>query len=130
MSAPARALLPRLAILVGLAAIASGAFEPSLCDRPGLEDGFSAADRELNATYTAVLKSFGGKSDRAAALKVSQRQWLKYRDLEIASASKASEGGSIQGFCGCLVATQLTRDRTAQLKRYLRPTEEGDSCPP
>jgi uncharacterized protein YecT (DUF1311 family) len=119
-----------LTLLVALAAGGICAFEPSLCGRPGLEDGYAAADRELNATYTKVVKAFGTRTDRTAALKASQREWLKFRDLEIAVATKASEGGSIQGFCGCLVATELARDRANQLKRYLEPTEEGDACPP
>lgn len=127
---PGFAAAKALTLLVALAAGALGAFEPSLCGRPGLDDGYAAADRELNAAYTKVIKKFGTNAQRTAALKASQREWLKFRDLEIAAATKASEGGSIQGFCGCLVATELARDRTKQLNRYLKPTEEGDSCPP
>jgi len=120
----------RYLFLLALATSSLRAFEPAQCGQPGFGDGYAAADEELNATYSKVLKSFAADAGRATALKASQREWIKFRDLEIASATKASEGGSIQGVCGCLVATQLTRDRAAQLKRYLRPTEEGDVCPP
>lgn len=108
-----------------LASAAFAAINPLACT----SDSYKQADADLNRVYKQVVDRIKNDSSRLNAFKASQRQWLKFRDLEVESFTKSSEGGSIHAVCVCSVLARLERERTAQLEQYLGG-EEGDGCKP
>ncbi|WP_430388362.1 lysozyme inhibitor LprI family protein [Dyella sp. 20L07] len=95
-----------------------------------------AADRDLNATYQAVLKKWANFPGMIEKLRASQRAWLAYRDADIASrfanadAEGANRGTAYPAAYGFYRAG-LERERTARLCEYLRGDAYGerDSAP-
>lgn len=97
---------------------------PSACG-----DSFQTVDAELNKVYKQVVARFDRDTARVNSLKASQRAWLKFRDAEVESYTRSSQGGSVHGLCVCSALARLEADRTAQLRKYLEG-EEGDACRP
>jgi len=108
-----------------LASSAMAAINPSACT----SDAYKQADANLNRVYKQVVERMRSDTSRLSAFKASQRQWLKFRDLEVESFTKSSEDGSIHSVCVCSTLARLERERTAQLEQYLGG-EEGDGCKP
>jgi len=91
---------------------------------------FQGADRDLNATYQKVLAKFQKDPARTAMIKKSQRAWVAFRDAEVKALYPYGPGmGSVTPMCAALERTNLTKQRTEQLKKYLSSTE-GDVCGP
>ena len=91
------------------------------------------ADQELNQVYHAVLNEY--KSDTAfiKSLKASQKVWVQFRDAEMKIMYPDREPGyygSIHPMCWSMYKTELTKERTKKLRRWLTGQEEGDSCSP
>lgn len=89
------------------------------------------ADAELNRVYKKIRKVY--KDDRLflQKLKVAQRAWIKFRDGHIDSLYPVDEPGyygSVLGECVCNETAFLTHARVAELKVWLKGTEEGDMC--
>ena len=90
---------------------------------------FAQADAALNAqwrrTYTYMKRrdardpSRGGGFGYAAALLVSQRAWLRFRDTQCVIEGGQFAGGSAQGMAQGLCKVRLTRERTGQLKAMI-----------
>jgi uncharacterized protein YecT (DUF1311 family) len=93
---------------------------------------YKAADREMNRVYTAVLSKYAKDATFIAKLKAAQRAWLVFRDADMAAnypdPDPQSAYGSAYPMCMSRNATELTRQRTEQLKVWLKGTEEGDIC--
>ena len=92
---------------------------------------YEKADKELNSSYTKILKEY--KSDTAFIknLKASQNIWIKFRDAEMKMKYPDREPGyygSIQPVCWYNYLEELTKKRTKELKTWLTGIEEGDSC--
>lgn len=93
-------------------------------------EDFQKADKELNKVYQEVRKK--NKNDKLFLknLKTSQKLWLKFLDAELNAIYSCPEGnqricfGSMFPLLYNGSKTTLTKDRTAQLKRYLDPTEQ------
>ncbi len=92
---------------------------------------YEKADKELNSSYTKILKEY--KSDTAFIknLKASQNIWIKFRDAEMKMKYPDREPGyygSIQPVCWYNYLEELTKKRIKELKTWLTGIEEGDSC--
>jgi len=92
-----------------------------------------AADAELNHVYQDLLSK--NKDDAGATKKLheAQRAWIAFRDAQLEALypaeDKQREYGSIYPMCYAIVATAMTKERTAQLRRMLQdkdPCDIGD----
>ena len=89
---------------------------------------FSAADAELNATWKIVFpeiksRAAGGddnpQKDWPARVLEAQRSWITFRDAHCESVSFAYRGGSIEPLIFQTCRTDLTRQRTKQIKALI-----------
>ncbi len=78
-----------------------------------------AWDRELNRVFQALIKALD--KPQADALRVSQRQWVKFRDAEIAALMEVYSAldGSMYQVMHVQAVSALTRDRALQLQSLL-----------
>ena len=76
---------------------------------------FERTDAELNKTYEALLKKLPDAESKEK-LKQSQRAWLAFRDAEAACAADEARGGSMAPTLRYATMTELTEQRTKQLK--------------
>jgi len=91
-------------------------------------EDFQKADKELNKVYQEVRKK--NKNDQLFLknLKTSQKLWLNFLDAELNTIYSCPEGnqricfGSMFPLLYNGSKTELTNDRTTQLKRYLQDT--------
>ena len=89
-------------------------------------EDFEKADKELNRVYKEIRKK--NKKDKffLKKLKASQKLWLKFLDAELDAIYSCEEGekricfGSMFPLLYNDSKTELTNDRTEQLKRYLK----------
>lgn len=80
-----------------------------------LYKAYDKADKELNKVYNQLKKKLGTKDQ--AALVVSQKDWLKFRDSNCKFKSyPEGEGGVIANKMYADCRTQLTISRTKELK--------------
>jgi len=87
----------------------------------GYDELESALDKELNLAYRKLMKRLPDESKEA--LKLSQRQWIKYRDLEFSFVSTnftRAEFGSSAGLTRGGFRTTLIKDRVKLLLWYLK----------
>lgn len=96
---------------------------------------FAAADAELNRVYQQIRSRYRGEQQFLNKLRDAQRAWIAFRDAELeaiypppASGSMQQAYGSILPMCLAEQKARLTRERTAQLRRWLDGVEEGDPC--
>ena len=106
---------------------------PSNTDKDQLAcDELEGADADLNRVYRQVMTEYAEDSRFTASLREAQRAWITFRDLHVESRypgpNKRAEYGSVYSTCHCLEMTELTEQRTAQLRRWLEGVEEGDVC--
>jgi len=87
---------------------------------------FQKADAELNKIYAEVRKRNQDDQLFLKNLKTSQKLWLKFLDTELNAIFSCPEGnqricfGSMFPLLYNGSKTELTHDRTIQLKRYLQ----------
>jgi uncharacterized protein YecT (DUF1311 family) len=103
--------------------------EMDVCARSALAD----ADRQLNATYQAVIKKWAAFPDMISKLRVAQRQWLAYRDADIAARFANADRELATGTAGSaypaahsLYEAGLEFERTARLCEFLRGDAYGE----
>lgn len=92
---------------------------------------FQQADNELNAVYQKILKEYANDPIFIEKLKKAQLAWLKFRDAEMAAIfpeEKPTYYGSAHPMCHSSWMTQLTQQRTKELRRWLNGRIEGDIC--
>ena len=91
------------------------------------------AETELNRAYQDLLSK--NKTDVIATkkLRTAQRAWVVFRDAQLEALypaqDKQREYGSIYPMCYAIVATAMTKERIAQLRRMLQdrdPCEVGE----
>ncbi len=90
---------------------------------------FHAADARLNATYNEVMTRVRGLDDARKLLVTSELAWVRFRDAECAFATNQVSGGSIRPMIQSSCETDLTKQRTRQLRAYLDCREGDLSCP-
>jgi uncharacterized protein YecT (DUF1311 family) len=87
------------------------------------------ADTELNHVYQDLLAKLKGNDTATKKLRAAQKAWLVFRDAHLQelypAEDKQAEYGSMFPMCYSQVATAMTRDRTAQLRRML---DDKDPC--
>jgi uncharacterized protein YecT (DUF1311 family) len=93
---------------------------------------YKKADQSLNATYSKVLKDYARDPQFLGKLRQAQRAWVAFRDAHLAArfpkAEKPAEYGSSYPACRCAVLTELTEQRTKELKTWADGVPECDVC--
>lgn len=96
---------------------------------------FSRVDKQLNAVWKRIQEKYADQPVFLKKLTVAQNFWIKFRDAEIDAVypTKASDNptvlyGSVYPMCVGMLKARLTRERTAQLKVWLKGIKEGDVC--
>lgn len=91
------------------------------------------ADAELNRVCQDLLSKTKGDANANKKLRDAQRAWIAFKEAELEALypaeDKQREYGSIYPMCYAKVATAMTKERTAQLRRMLQdkdPCEIGD----
>jgi uncharacterized protein YecT (DUF1311 family) len=79
---------------------------------------FEQADAELNKTYQALLTKLRNAESKQK-LKEAQRAWIASRDAQAARAADEAAGGSMAPTIRDEKMTELTRQRTQELKAML-----------
>ncbi len=90
-------------------------------------EDYAKADAELNAVWHELLRSHDADPVAVRRLRVAQRAWITFRDAEVAARLPVPDGenpnvvhGSMYGMLYDSVLSQLTRERTAQLRIQLQ----------
>jgi uncharacterized protein YecT (DUF1311 family) len=95
-------------------------------------DEYQRKDTELNKIYSQVLNLYKDDAAFVQKLKLAQRGWIVFRDAQLSALFPAedaqSEYGSNYPVCRCQTLSELTAQRTAQLRRWIDGIEEGDVC--
>jgi uncharacterized protein YecT (DUF1311 family) len=94
-------------------------------------NSLSAADKELNQVYQQVLRKYAKDTVFVGKLKTAQKAWLAFRDAELAARfpdNDKSNYGSIYPMCADNELEAMTRQRTEELRAWLKGTQEGDVC--
>ena len=93
-------------------------------------DEYKKADAEMNAAYRRINRDYRQNPGFIAALKKAQLAWISYRDAHLASIFPGDAGqyGSINPMCRCMQLTEITKERTKVLNRWVEGIEEGDVC--
>lgn len=91
----------------------------------------ASADRDLNATYQAVLKKWVNVPRVVDAVRRAQRGWIAYRDTDLAARFADSVDPATRGTAypsaHAMYQADLTRERTARLCQFLRGASVGES---
>ncbi len=89
------------------------------------------ADSTLNAVYHQLETRYQSDSTALRKLRVAQRAWIRFRDAQIDATYPASDHqrayGSVYPMCAVMLFEELTKERIAQIRAALHPTE-GDVC--
>ena len=94
-------------------------------------DSYKKTDKKLNEVYQAILKAYKSDTVFIKNLRASQRIWITFRDAEVKVKYPDREDGyygSIHPLCVSLYLEDLTVDRIATLKKWVKGAEEGDGC--
>jgi uncharacterized protein YecT (DUF1311 family) len=87
---------------------------------------FEQATAVLSAAYKTLSQSVGNKQRQL--LRQVQTEWLQYRVKACEFEKSGVEGGSIAPMINWQCQARMTRERTAELQRFL-DCQEGDlSC--
>ena len=93
---------------------------------------YKNSDAELNEVYREIIKEYSTDTIFIKALRISQRNWIKFRDSELKmkypDIGSAGGYGSIHPLCVSNYLAELTHIRTERLKLWLTGIEEGDVC--
>ena len=96
------------------------------------EKSYKSSDKKLNAVYQAILEEYKNDTIFLEALRLSQRNWIKFRDSELKMKypERETEGyyGSVYPMCEAIYLNELTKSRIKTLKTWLEGIEEGDVC--
>ncbi len=90
------------------------------------------ADSEMNRVYEQLLAKAKTDSTSAEKIRAAQRAWIAFRDAELEAIfpreDKQAEYGTMYPMCYSNLAADLTRQRTAQLRRMLAKWAEGGAA--
>lgn len=93
---------------------------------------YAKADAELNKVYKQIVREYQGQKPFLLKLQAAERAWIVFRDAELEAifpaANKTDAYGSVYPMCRFQWLTQITKQRTSELKRWIRGSEEGDVC--
>ena len=97
-------------------------------------DDAKRADAELNSVYQQLLSKAKGNEHAIEKIRAAQRAWISFRDAQLAAVfpreDKQAAYGSMYAMCYANIAAEMTRERTAQLRRMLKSwdSEFGAGC--
>ena len=87
------------------------------------------ADADLNHVYRELLAKLKGDDNATKKLRTAQRAWLAFRDAHLQelypAEDKQAQYGSMFPMCYSQVASAMTKERTAQLRKML---DDRDPC--
>ena len=130
MNNPGRNLLASI-LLILLASANSFAQTQAELNRDACAT-YKNADAEMNRTYKQILDKYLRETVFIEKLKAAQRAWIKFRDADLESLyperDTLSAYGSVNPMCRCIAVSELTKERTKSLKRWVDGVEEGDVC--
>ena len=93
---------------------------------------YQQVDQLLNTTYGKILKDYAKDPQFLAKLRQSQRAWIAFRDAHLETRfpkiDKQAAYGSSYPTCRCSLLTELTEQRTKELKVWVDGIPEGDVC--
>lgn len=123
----------KVLLLLALLALPGRPFAQTQGDSNAEADNkFRTADRELNAVYQQILKEYRSDAAFITRIKASQRIWIQFRDAEMLARYPAKDArleyGSAYPMCWSIYMTDLTRERTKQLRVWIDGIEEGEVC--
>jgi hypothetical protein len=100
-----------------------------LCSLPlYAADDAATADADLNATYRSLTaKLEGGNLER---LRDAQRAWVAFRDKECAFKAQGQNDAGVARAAHAACVTELTQQRTQQLRREIDCPADDASCVP
>jgi uncharacterized protein YecT (DUF1311 family) len=94
------------------------------------DEDASAANAELNRVYEELLAKNKGGPNATKRLRDAQRAWLAFRDAHLRALypaeDKQREYGCIYPMGYPRMATAMTKERTAQLRRMLQDKDPGE----
>jgi uncharacterized protein YecT (DUF1311 family) len=132
-----------LLIVVGVGLVCTGSFSVASVQASFSENSqtqlqindaacaeYKQAERELNRVYLKIVSDYRRDPVFIKAIKKAQLAWLHYRDAHVDSIypGAASQYGSVSTMCRCGSLTEITKERTQTLNRWLEGVEEGDVC--
>jgi uncharacterized protein YecT (DUF1311 family) len=87
-----------------------------------LQYGYDEWDKLLNKNYNALMKELN--EEQQAKLRASQREWIKFRDLEFEFSSDFfADKGSLGRVNDLSFASGFVKERALALGRYLAECE-------
>ena len=93
---------------------------------------YKKVDDELGVVYKKILTKYAKNIEFINALKASERLWIQFRDAELKmmypAADKRMAYGSMYPMCVNYYMAELTEKRVEQLKTWLKPVRDGESC--
>ncbi|MGH9775046.1 MAG: lysozyme inhibitor LprI family protein [Candidatus Acidiferrales bacterium] len=92
---------------------------------------YRKADGQLNEIFQKLLAKYAADKQFIEKLRLAEEAWVRFRDTVIESHYSAQDKlavyGSVWPMCYALELTELTVERTKELKLMLSPFE-GDVC--
>lgn len=96
------------------------------------QNEFELSEQKMDSVFAAILVEYENAPEFISSLKKAQEAWIIFRDAHLESIypekDKRAYYGSVYPFCSSNILTQLNKQRTEQLKTWLKGTEEGDMC--
>ncbi|MFH2140878.1 MAG: lysozyme inhibitor LprI family protein [Bacteroidota bacterium] len=92
---------------------------------------YNKADKELNYVYQKVLVKYQTDTAFIKNLRISQRNWIVYRDSELKMKYPEREQGyfgTMQPMCENDYLTELTKERIRTLNLWLTGAKPEDDC--
>jgi len=92
---------------------------------------YQQAEAEMNTVYKQVLAEYKSETTFIKKLGAAQRAWLVFRDAHLEALYPEIDKtryGSVYPMCRCDALSELTRERTKMLKKWITGNKEGDVC--
>lgn len=92
---------------------------------------YQQADAEMSRVYRQVLAEYKSETVFIKKLGIAQRAWLAFRDAHLEAMYPEIDKtryGSVYPMCRCDLLTELIRERTKLLKKWITGNKEGDVC--
>jgi len=83
---------------------------------------YKKADAQLNKTYQELAAML--EDEDKAELKTAETAWIKYRDAHCQFASDQYRGGSIRPMIEAICLTDVTNNRTTELKNQIKERKQ------
>jgi uncharacterized protein YecT (DUF1311 family) len=127
---PLLQLLLIMAVLLCSSSVASAQTQAEMDQQAG--DTYAKADADLNSVYKQVLSEYKSNKLFIKKLRKAEQKWIAFRDAQMQAlypqADTPGYYGTVFPVCWESSLTELTKQRTETLQRWLDGVEEGDAC--